>query len=115
MLPSSHRLSAHDVAYIIEKGRVAHSPLFTLRWVPTEGHSRIAAIVPKKVAKKATGRNSLRRKMYVAVRVLGPRILPGFKIVILAKASTADLTQDAIDKALYDSVSKARLIKGVTS
>jgi ribonuclease P protein component len=95
----------------MEKGRVAHSPLFTLRWIPTEGHTCIAAIVPKKVVKKATGRNSLRRKVYIAVRVLGTQIISGFKIVILAKTPMTDVAQEAINKALYDSVSKARLVK----
>ncbi|MEK7646341.1 MAG: ribonuclease P protein component [Patescibacteria group bacterium] len=110
MLPRSHKLSAHDVVYIMEKGRVAHSPLFTLRWVPAEGHTRISAIVPKKTAKMAVGRTGLRRKIYHALRELYPRIVSGFKIAVLAKTSATDLTQEEIARGITEAFSKARLI-----
>ena len=100
MLPSSHRLSSRDITLIMEKGRVVHSTLFIVRWVPGEDHARIAAIAPVKVAKTAVGRNALRRKIYRGVQNIYPHIIPGIKAAVLAKSGAVTATPETIQSDL---------------
>jgi ribonuclease P protein component len=110
MLPSSKRLTAHDVKDIMEKGRVAHSPLFLLRYIPNAGvQTKIVAIAPVKVVKTAAGRNELKRKTYEVVRKLYPRITPGFKIALLAKSPAITASVATIEADLKDLFVKAKL------
>ena len=112
MLPSSKRLTAHDVKDIMEKGRVAHSPLFLLRYIPNAGaQTKIAAIVPVKVVKTAVGRNELKRKTYEVVRKLYPRIIPGFKIALLAKSPAITASALSIEADLKELLIKVKLLQ----
>ena len=112
MLPSSKRLTAHDVKDIMEKGRVAHSPLFLLRYIPNAGApTKVAAIAPVKVVKTAVGRNKLKRKVYEVVRKLYPRIIPGFKIALLAKSPAITSSVATIEADLKDLFAKAKLFQ----
>jgi len=94
----------------MEKGRVAHSPLFLLRYVQnTSAHSRIAAIVPVKVVKTASGRNKLKRKIYEAVQKVYPRIVSGYTIAILAKATAITADSQSIESDIKDLLIKAKI------
>jgi len=52
---------------VIEKGKIIHSPLFTLRYLGDQPAVRFAAIMPKKIAKTAVARNTARRRVYAAI------------------------------------------------
>lgn len=70
----------------MEKGRAVHSPLFVMRWLKTEDHSRVSAVVPKKVLKTAAARNNLRRRMYESLKPFMELLLPGTHAIVFAKA-----------------------------
>lgn len=93
MLPRSLRLTTKELEVMMEKGRVAHSALFLVRYTKVEGKTRIAAIVPKKIGKTAATRNSGRRKIYNAIAPIIPSLKDGLHIVLFAKASA--LKEDA--------------------
>ncbi len=96
----------------MEKGRVAHSPLFLLRYVSNTGvQSRFAAIVPVKVVKTAVGRNTLKRKTYEAVQKVYSRIAPGYKIALLAKSPAITASVTTIEADLKDLFVKAKLFQ----
>ena len=73
----------------MEKGRIAHSPLFLLYTLKNQPDTRISAVTPKKVAKTAVGRNSIRRKIYESARTLGGKngenFVPGIHAIVFAK------------------------------
>ncbi len=94
----------------MQKGRFYHSPLFAIRFVESEGHSYIGAIVPGKVAKTAVLRNKLRRSIYQGVRKIYSRIKPNLKIAIMAKNGILTENQETIDVSLEETFLKAKLL-----
>ncbi|MES2314610.1 MAG: ribonuclease P protein component [Patescibacteria group bacterium] len=94
MLKSIHRLSTKQFMEVMEKGKIATSPLFVVRILERklgvgslkqgEG-SQISAVAPKKVASTAVLRNRVRRQIYEAVRPLRATLLPATAIIIFAK------------------------------
>ena len=113
MLPRSQRLSVAYFNQVMEKGRVTHSPLFLLRFLKTDsaGQTRIAAVAPQKIFKKAVQRNKLRRQMYEAVRPLYADVRPQLHVVIFAKAIAATADQATLKKEIKDIFVKAGLLK----
>jgi len=94
----------------MEKGRVAHSPLFILRYIQnTPTHSRIAAIVPVKVVKTATGRNKIKRKIYEAVQKIYSHIIPGYTIAVLAKTTAINADSKNIEMDIKNLLIKAKI------
>lgn len=70
MLPRSKRLTTAIFDEVFTTGRTAHSALFTLRMKKTDGPSRFAISVSKKIAKSAVVRNKIRRRTYSALRAI---------------------------------------------
>lgn len=71
MLPKRKRLTTKEVAAVLSRGRSLHSSrspvLLSAKYVAVEGPFKIAVVVSKSLAKKATVRNSLRRAVYEAI------------------------------------------------
>ncbi|MFA6315494.1 MAG: ribonuclease P protein component [Candidatus Paceibacterota bacterium] len=104
MLPRSQRLSVPQFNVVMKTGRVTHSSFFILRAYRDNGieGSRIAAVVPVKVAKTAVLRNRFRRKIYEAIGPLYPALLTNIHGIVFAKsdllkAKTVDLEKDIRD------------------
>ena len=100
----------------MEKGRVFHSTLFLLRTctvTTTEKDqlTRVAAVVPNKVGKKAVERTSMRRKMYEAVRTLTPDLVTDRGVIVFAKTPALVATTDVLNKEMKDIFVKAGLMR----
>jgi ribonuclease P protein component len=67
MLPKKKRLTSHEVRHIIAKGKRLFSTYVSAKIVVVEPFSA-AIVVPKRVAKTAVKRNSIRRALYNALR-----------------------------------------------
>lgn len=67
MLTKSKRLRSIEVEQVMKTGRSARSAHLQVKFVSTSAPLRSAAVVPKSLARKATGRNSLRRALYRAI------------------------------------------------
>ncbi len=67
MLPKKKRVTKNTFNTIMEKGSIVSGSFFILRYIK-ENPSQCAFVVPKKIAKKAILRNSLRRKGYNIIR-----------------------------------------------
>jgi len=112
MLSRSQRLSTKQFNVVMEKGRVAHSPLFLARILPLAGEpTRIAAVVPNKVSKTAAGRNSLRRKIYEAIRPFYPGMVSGFHLILFAKNTALNRSVAEIKADLQKFFVKAALLR----
>ena len=68
MLRKHARLRAAEVREVLAKGRGKRGEFLSLKLFSASGPFRAAAVVSKKVAKTAVGRNRLRRALYGALR-----------------------------------------------
>ena len=73
MFPKRKRLTAAEVREVLAKGKALKVGPYAGKLLPGRKTLGVAVIVPKKVARKATTRNSLRRKAY---RELERLVLP---------------------------------------
>lgn len=64
MLPKRLRLSAAEVKEVLARGKSMRVGAYTAKYLAGRSPLGVAVIVSKKVARKATTRNSLRRKAY---------------------------------------------------
>lgn len=68
MLHKRARLSATEVAEVLQKGRGQRAQILSLKFQATSAPFKCAVVVSKKVARSAVTRNSLRRAVYRALR-----------------------------------------------
>lgn len=97
-----------ELERVFREGAVIHGPFFVVRWLPTDGPSRLAIAAGKKAAPGAVERNRLRRRLREASRGAFPAA--GVHVVVLARAAagTADFTAlvDAARAAAAEIASK---------
>jgi ribonuclease P protein component len=76
MLKKVNRLAkSKDIQTAFARGRTFFNPLFTVKFVPSEGNRRFAVVVSTKVFKNAVDRNRLKRLIREYLRLN----LKGFK------------------------------------
>src|SRR3970282_451724 len=99
--------SEFDTVY--QKGTVTAGPLFVVRHLENGGElTRWGFAVGKRLAKKATDRNRVKRRMREAARILEMR--PGVDIVVTAREGTLEATFAEIQAALAKSLRRAGLL-----
>jgi RNase P protein component len=109
MLPRSKRLSSEQLDLVMKTGKVVHTPSFWLRIIKNEGQTRFSAIVPQKIASKASQRVGYRRKMYNAIALIcGSLPLSGYQMVLCLKTKTE---KDSLLEEVKEIFVKAGLIK----
>lgn len=111
MFKKTERLNRITFTEYFKVGRRFHSGNFTLIYSPAPVRA-VAVVVGKKVYKRAVDRNTLRRRVYEAVRVnlLTQGITSGIFIVI-SKPTAKNCTQNLISPeimSLLATVSKPR-------
>lgn len=104
MLKKSQRLTTEQVNLVIEKGKILHSPLFTLRFLDGQASTKFAAVMPKRIAKTAVARNLARRRVYGALGMVlvGAKAFSGasgphLALICKEKVVAADLPAMAKD------------------
>ncbi len=87
MLSKLHRLrSDRDFKKVFAAGKVAENQYLRIKYHGNqEKFSRFGFVVSVKLAKKATTRNLIKRRLRAAIRFLLTKIKPGFDIVIWPK------------------------------
>lgn len=113
MLKKIYRITKdREYQAIYRRGRYQSTALFSVHYLPSKkGVSRVGIVVSKKITKKATERNHLKRQVREIMLDIHPRIVSPFDIVITAKASSLTSKYDALKKNLSESFTKAGLIK----
>ena len=86
MLPRSERISTKLFKEVIQKGAIHHSDFLILRSQKTLSLSRFGISVPKKVAKTAVLRNKIKRRLYLIIKSLKPRISIPTNTIIIVKS-----------------------------
>lgn len=111
MLSKSQRLSTKQFDLVMEKGRVAHSPFFLVRWLSTDEKTRIVGVVSQKVAKTAVGRGTLRRKIYRAVGPIHSSLKSGIHMIIFAKNPAQEAEAAVLEADLKQLFVKAQIMR----
>lgn len=98
MLPKRNRLVLKpDFEKIKNKGEKFQSNLFGLLVLPTDNDSsRFGFVISTKLSKRAVKRNRIKRVLREQVRLLLPRIKPGFDVVFLGKKAILESKQEEI-------------------
>jgi ribonuclease P protein component len=109
MLPKSKRLTTEAFKEIIEKGRSFHSPFLITRISLSEGSTKFAVSVPKKVSKLAVNRNKIHRRVYSILRHLP--IISGFRVVIIMKIGSQNLSFVDLSSEIEKIFVKSGLLK----
>lgn len=108
MLARSQRLSRLDRART-ELGRLVHSEHLTLR-IAKGDHLAFAVVVSKKIAPKATLRNTLRRRASHALRKLLPKLKEPITGLLFFKKGSSEATFEMIVQELSMMFEKAGLL-----
>ena len=73
---------------IMQKGAVFYGDLFIVRYINNQSLSRFSVSVPKKVAKNATLRNFIKRRIYSAIDKIKDRFFSYKDVVLIVKNGT---------------------------
>ena len=106
MLPKKKRVTKNTFKIIMDKGSIVSGSFFVLHYIKQES-PQYAFVAPKKIAKTAVLRNSLRRKGYNAIRSYDLKSCAG--ILFFKKEAIAASILD-IKKDLDFILKKARII-----
>lgn len=92
MLPKQYRLSDKDFPVVKKEGYKVFGSLFGLlvKKDKEEKEAKFGFVVSKKVDKRATVRNKVKRRLDQALLTFLPKIKSGVKVVFLARRSLID-------------------------
>lgn len=111
--PKSERLRRQkDIEACLREGKRYRHPLMTLyvRW-RNGGGRRIAFSVGRKVAKKATQRNKIKRWLREAYRTKRWAMKEGVDLFVIAQPEIAAANFQAVDAALTDLLVRAKVLQ----
>jgi ribonuclease P protein component len=111
--PKTERLRRQkDIEACLREGKRYKHPLMTLyvRWREGEGR-RIAFSVGRKVSKKATLRNRIKRWLREAYRTKRWAMKEGVDLFVIAQPACAAANFQAVDAALTELLLKAKVLK----
>ncbi|MFN3421432.1 MAG: ribonuclease P protein component [Armatimonadota bacterium] len=111
--PKSERLSRQkDIEACLREGKRYRHPLMTLyvRWREGSGR-RIAFSVGRKVAKKATQRNKIKRWLREAYRTKRWTMKEGVDLFVIAQPECAAANFQEVDRALTELLIRAKVLQ----
>ena len=95
-LPKAYRLkSRQDFQAVFREGIRRHSSHFTLRALKPSldtapPATKIGIAISTKVSKRAVVRNKIKRQITAALYELLPKLVPGWRLVLIVKPTTAE-------------------------
>lgn len=113
MLSKKHRVSKEkNIKKILRQGKFASKDFLTIKYIPNKlDFTRFATPVGLKISKKATVRNKIKRRLQEAIRLKLDKIRKGYDVLVMVDKAIKDKSYQEIDRALTDSLNKARLLK----
>ncbi|MEK9168118.1 MAG: ribonuclease P protein component [Patescibacteria group bacterium] len=117
MLASSKRISKSEFPKDFRKGKTysaPHASLFLARQ-ESDKATKYVFVTSAKVSKKATKRNTLRRRGYHAIKKINANIPNGYFCVFLFKKGSTTLSYKDIEKEIKELLFTARLLHTKTS
>ncbi len=86
------------------------APLFLMRVLVGQPDTRISAVAPLKIAKKAVSRNRIRRKMYESLAPLMDSINHGLWIALFAKKDIGEMETVEMTKEISSFFRNAKIL-----
>ncbi|MEO7994764.1 MAG: ribonuclease P protein component [bacterium] len=83
-----------------------------LRYVRTDGPTRVGIVVRTDAVKRANRRNRIRRLVREALRLLAPEIAPGYDLVVIPAGEPPVDHREAISATLMRLLARAALYHG---
>jgi ribonuclease P protein component len=111
MLPSSRRVSRILFEKTLHEGKVFHGAFFSLRIAAHEGETRFGVVVSKKIDKRATKRNALRRKVYRLLAGYGAQVQSGFTSIFFMKKGAEAASPEMLNQAIVVSLKQAGVLR----
>jgi ribonuclease P protein component len=113
MLPRKRRVTSTLFQEVMDKGRSFHSPHLSAKvlFKDNVGTGHLSAVVPKKVAAKATVRNNFRRRIYAIVRMFENRLPIQSAALIFVKKNISKLSIEELKEELRTLLAKAFVIE----
>ncbi|PKL80432.1 MAG: ribonuclease P protein component [Candidatus Melainabacteria bacterium HGW-Melainabacteria-1] len=112
MLPRHERLRhQRDFELLRQQGRSQHQPLLRLVVLKESSSRRLAGfIVSKRVSKKATERNLLKRRLRAAYGTLYRDLPPGCLLLFVARPEARDASYQVLLEQIQTLLLRARLL-----
>jgi ribonuclease P protein component len=113
MLSKDKRLRlGRDISRVYSRGRYAGAGIISLKALETKGPgSRAVVVVSKKVSKKATLRNRLRRRVTAILEAQWQTVRPGYDIVVTVHEDLADVSPQQLQAKLRSLMERANLLE----
>jgi ribonuclease P protein component len=104
MLRKNHRLSHSLFDTVFARGKSHHSPHFIKKSQPVDSWDdfAVSVVVPKKVARLATKRNLIKRRMYGLVRDLLPELHNPERSILILKRNPQDIPKNELRAELHN-------------
>ncbi len=100
-----------DFQRVRQQGRNIASRLLILAWAPNNvAQLRVGFVISKRISKRATARNYIKRLLSEAIRPLLPMIPVGWDIVISAKSPVQEANLQALILDLSAMLRRAQLL-----
>lgn len=101
-----------DFQAVYSKGRSVANRAAVIYALPQKpaGDSRIGFAAGKKLG-KAVVRNRIKRRIKEAVRLLWPRVKPGFSVIVIARQASKDMAFTQLQSLLADLLERAGLVR----
>lgn len=112
MLSRKYRLQKEkDFELVFKKGKPFCSEFLFLKLIKNDLKiSRFGFVVGKKIAKKSTDRNKIKRRLRDIVRKKLEKIKPGFDVVIIGRPEVIERDYGEIDKVVEKLFKTGKLI-----
>lgn len=113
MLPLRNRLTRSEIALVVRRGATFKGPDFSLKVYRLKSPllvSRLAIVVSSKVARAATERNLIKRRLRQVLRHLLVNLKPGYGIVLITQAGAARQSFAALSHNLEAAFRRSKLL-----
>ncbi len=113
MLSKQFRLTKEkDFENAFKKGASFFTKILGIKYIKNNlDDSRFGIIVGKKISKKATARNKIKRQIREILRLHVSQIKNGYDIIIITRDSILDSDYDKIEKNIEYAFEKSGLLK----
>ncbi len=104
MLKKNQRLKRNEFEILLKKGKRIHNKHFVLTYI-NANETKCGVVVSKKISKKATDRNLIRRRVY---SILGENmvLIENKHVSVSVKKSVLDIKYTNLEKSIIEELSK---------
>jgi ribonuclease P protein component len=110
MLPSKARLRFREVEDVFAKGERRTAPLFSITFLKPSDRTAFAVTVSKKVAKNASDRNKIRRRIYSAISKIRKDNLVFAHVVFLPKKEVLKASAEILETEIKKILARATIL-----